>query len=97
MGAKRVALRRLVLAEALVLGVVAGLAGLVLGVAAAFGLDAVAVALLPDVPFKPGSFVAFPPLLLASAWLLGALGAVVGAWGPAMVASRADPAAALRA
>lgn len=97
MGAKRVALRRLVLAEALVLGVVAGLAGLVLGVAAAFGLDAVALALLPDVPFKPGSFVAFPPVLLASAWLLGALGAVVGAWGPAVVASRADPAAALRA
>lgn len=96
MGARRRDLRRLVLIEALVLGVVAGLAGLALGVAAALGLDALAVSLLPEVPFKPASFVAFPLGLVGGAWVLGALSAIGGAWLPAVVASRADPAAALR-
>lgn len=96
MGARRRDLRRLVLIEAAILGVLAGLAGLVLGVGAALGLDVLAISLLPEVPFKPASFVAFPWWLLASAWVLGTAGAVGGAWLPALVASRADPAAALR-
>jgi len=86
-----------VMAEALFLGVVAGLAGVVLGVASALGLDALAIAFLPDIPFKPPHFVAFPALLLLGAWLVGALSALIGAMLPARIAARADPALALRA
>ena len=96
MGARRRDLRRLVLSEAAVVGIGAGLVGVVAGAALAFGLDAVLSAVVPDIPFKPARFVAFPVVLLLGAWLLGAASAVVGAVVPAARAAAADPADALR-
>jgi putative ABC transport system permease protein len=97
MGARRRDLRRLVLVEALVVGAAGGLAGVLLGVGVALGVDAALLAVVPDVPFKPSSTVAFPLWLLGGAWLLGTLSAAVGAAWPAARAAAADPAAALRA
>jgi len=96
MGAKRRHLFRLVMAEALVLGAASGLVGVVLGVAAALGLDALGASMLPDIPFKPSSFVAFPMSLVLGAWLVGVIASLVGAFLPARIASRADPALALK-
>lgn len=95
-GARRGDLFRLVLMEAAVVGVLSGLAGIVLGLGTALLVDRAALALVPDIPFKPSRFVAFPPLLLFGAWLLGTLASVFGAWIPARQASAADPARGLR-
>lgn len=97
MGARRRDLRRLVLLEALVVGAAGGLAGVLLGVGVALGVDAALLAVVPDVAFKPSSTVAFPLWLLGGAWLLGTLSAAFGAAWPAARAAAADPAAALRA
>lgn len=96
MGARRGDLFRLVMMEAAVVGALAGLVGVVLGVVGALVVDGAALALVPDIPFKPASFVAFPPTLLVGAWLLGTLASLLGAWVPAERASRADPARGLR-
>lgn len=96
MGARRRDLRRLVLIEAAVVGGFGSLAGLVLGAAGALLLDALASSLLPDIPFKPASFVAFPPLLLLIALVLGVVASLGGALLPAARAAAADPAHALR-
>ena len=61
------------------------------------GLDAAVMASLPDVPFRPEHVVALDLRVLALAWALGALAALVGAWVPAARASSASPASALRA
>ncbi|MCC7385384.1 MAG: ABC transporter permease [Deltaproteobacteria bacterium] len=96
MGARRKDLMRLVLSEAGLVGALGGAIGLVLGAGVALLLDRLALTMLPELPFKPVSFVAFPPLLLAGAWALGALASFFGALFPALRAAAADPAGALR-
>ncbi len=87
--------RRIVLAE----GAVVGLAGGLLGALAAWGAtalaDRAAAALLPDFPFRPQTFFAFPPWLVALGLLVPALAAVLGALAPAAAAARVDPARTL--
>lgn len=95
-GARRRDLSRLVWIEATIVGVAGGLIGVVLGSAAALALDAMVVASLPDIAFKPAHVVALSPGLLASAALLGPLAAWIGAFVPAATAARANPATALR-
>lgn len=96
MGARRRDLRRLVLVEAALVGGGGSIAGLILGAGGALILDAIARAWLPELPFKPESFVAFPLILLLLSFLLGILAALGGALLPAAKAASADPAAALR-
>jgi len=94
-GASRRALFRLVLVEALVLGVVGGVLGTALALAASLGLDLAAVHLVPEFPFKPDSWFQRPVWLLGGGVVLGVLAAVAGAWLPARRASRTDPARVL--
>jgi ABC-type antimicrobial peptide transport system permease subunit len=96
MGAKRRDLRRLVLAEATAVGVLAGIAGVLIGAAAALVLDALVMSALPDVPFRPEHIVALDPRVLGIAWILGVLAAILGALVPAARAASANPATALR-
>jgi putative ABC transport system permease protein len=96
MGAKRRDLRRLVLMEAVTVGVCAGLAGVLLGFAGSLLLDRLALLLLPDLPFKPTHLVAFPIWLVLGAWGLGVAASVLGAFVPAVRAGASDPADALR-
>src|SRR5262249_9650864 len=96
MGAKRRDLRRLVLAEATIVGVFSGLGGVLIGALAALALDAGVMSVLPDVPFRPEHIVDLHPGVLGIAWILGVLAAVVGAIVPAARAASANPATALR-
>jgi len=80
---------------ALVVGAAAGLLGTLVARGGGLIADWRAAKDLPDFPFKPDSFFAFPPWL----WIVGVgfamLCAVLGALGPARRASRTDPALAL--
>ncbi len=97
MGARRRDLRTLVLVEALIVGAVAGFVGVALGLVAGLIADGVILSLLPDIPFKPDRLFAMSLDVIAVAWMLGVVASVAGAFLPAVTASRADPADALRA
>jgi len=92
LGATAADVRSLVLAEA---GLV-GLSGGLLGVGMAFGLsllaDRVGLRYLPDFPFRPETFFAFPPWLFALGVAVSTGAALVGALAPAALAARVDPA-----
>ncbi len=94
-GATAADVRAWMLSLAAVVGVVGGAAGIVAARAAALAADALAARKLPDFPFKPASFFAFPWWLAAAGMGFAALFAVVGAFGPARRAARVEPAAAL--
>ncbi len=87
--------RRIVLAEGAMVGLAGGLVGAALAVGAAALADRAAASLLPDFPFRPETFFAFPPWLPALGLLVPALAAILGALAPASAAARVDPARAL--
>lgn len=96
LGARQGDLRRLIMIEALVVGVAGAGLGLGLGSAAALLLDRGVVRGLAEIPFKPAHVVSLSPMLLVGAAGLGLVAAVVGAWWPARRAAAADPGQALR-
>ncbi|AKU89974.1 ABC transporter permease [Vulgatibacter incomptus] len=87
--------RRLFLGEAAFIGLAGGVAGGGLAWAVAIGVDRAARSWLPDFPFKPDSFFAFPGWLLAGAVAAGVAAALLGAFVPAHRASKLDPARAI--
>jgi hypothetical protein len=94
-GAAGADMRAWMLALAATVGLLGGAAGLVAARLLAFVTDVVAAKKLPDFPFKPSSFFAFPLWLYALGLVFAALFAAAGAFGPARRASRTEPAAAL--
>jgi ABC-type antimicrobial peptide transport system permease subunit len=82
---------------ALTVGIVGGGVGVLLAYAASLGADRLAATHLPNFPFKPDTFFAFPPWVTLGALGFAALFALLGAVGPARDAGRVDPAAALAA
>jgi ABC-type lipoprotein release transport system permease subunit len=80
---------------ALTVGVAGGAVGALVAYLLSLLADRLAATRLPDFPFKPESFFAFPPWLLLGALGFAALFALLGAVGPARGAGRVDPAAAL--
>jgi putative ABC transport system permease protein len=82
---------------ALTVGVCGGAIGVLVAYLGSLGADRLAATRLPDFPFKPHTFFAFPPWLIGGALLFAALFALLGAVGPARRAGRVDPAAALAA
>ncbi|MBI2375268.1 MAG: ABC transporter permease [Deltaproteobacteria bacterium] len=96
MGARRRDVRRMVLLEASVVGALGGILGAALGVACAMALDALLLRALPEIPFKPSRFVAFPWTLVVGSALLGLVSAWLGALVPSARAAAIDPARALR-
>lgn len=93
-GASRGDVRRLILAEAALLGLIGGALGALAGFGAAMGADAIA-ARLPEFPFKPETFFAFPWWLWAAAVAVAVVFCLFGAFFPANAAARQEPAAAL--
>jgi hypothetical protein len=91
-GATRADVRALVLCEAAILGLAGGLLGALAARLAAAQLDRLALRLLPDFPFRPESFFAFPAWLWGAGACVAAAAAVLGALAPAAAASRVDPA-----
>lgn len=91
-GASRNDVRMLITAEAGVIGLIAGALGLGAAASLAALADAVLASNLPDFPFKPDSFFSFEPWLMAAALVLAVGSCVLGALGPALRATAADPA-----
>jgi hypothetical protein len=94
-GARRGDIRTLIVTEAAAVGMAAGLLGLIVAVSAGFAADAFAMTRIPDFPFKPDSFFAFSPWLLASVMGLAVVACVIGALPPAFRAASGDPSEAL--
>jgi hypothetical protein len=95
LGAAPSDVRRIVLLEGAMVGLAGGLAGAALAAGAAALADRAAASLLPDFPFRPDTFFAFPPWLAALGLAVPALAAVLGALAPAATAARVDPARTL--
>ncbi len=95
LGAAGSHVRAWMLSLALVVGGLAGAAGAVTARLCALIADWRAARDLPDFPFKPETFFAFPPWLWAVAVGFAATTALLGALGPAHRASKTDPARAL--
>lgn len=95
MGATRGDLVGMVLVQAVLLGLIGG----VLGVAGAWGaslaLDRLAASALPEFPFKPESFFAFPWWLPLAGIGAAVFAAATGAFWPAVRTARQDVTAAL--
>ncbi|XXF76554.1 FtsX-like permease family protein [Myxococcaceae bacterium GXIMD 01537] len=94
-GASRADVRNIVLAEAGVVGLAGGVLGTAVALGLALGVDRLATRYLPNFPFKPGSFFAFPWPVVLGGVLLGLLAALAGAYFPSRRAAATDPARTL--
>lgn len=94
-GASRADVRNIVLAEAAVVGLLGGVLGTVAALLLAFGVDRLAARYLPNFPFKPESFFAFPWPVVLGGVFLGLLAALAGAYFPSRRAAATDPARTL--
>lgn len=94
-GATRADVRRLVVGEAVALGLVGGVAGTAVAVLLSLAVDVAARRFLPEFPFKPDTYFRFPPGVLLGGVALGAVAALLGALGPARRAAATDPARVL--
>ncbi len=94
-GARRRDVRALLVGEAAAIGIAAGVLGVAVAVTAGRAADLFAVNQMPDFPFKPETFFAFPPWLVAGAMALALASCVLGALPPAARAVSGDPARAL--
>jgi putative ABC transport system permease protein len=94
-GASRADVRNIVLAEACVLGLAGGAVGTAVAVGLALAVDRFAAGALPNFPFKPDSFFAFPWPVGLGGVLLGLVAALAGAYFPSRRAAATDPARTL--
>jgi hypothetical protein len=95
LGATRGDTRAIILGEASVVGVLGGVAGILLGWCACLVMDGLVARVLPDFPFKPGSFFSYPPWIFFGGILLAVAFCWLGAIFPAQRAARLDPASTL--
>ena len=95
LGATPSDVQRVVLLEGAMIGLAGGMAGTILAVALSLGADQLALRILPDFPFRPGTFFAFPLWLPALGLVVPTVAAVLGALAPATVAARIEPARTL--
>ena len=84
------------LCEAALTGLAGALVGLVLTYGVSLVLDSVLPMVLEYVPFIPESFFVFAPEFMVMIVGLGVLFSVMGAWVPALAASRIEPAILVR-
>jgi putative ABC transport system permease protein len=90
-GASRGDIRWLLVIEAAVVGLAAGAVGLAAAVVLGRVADRAVATGLPDLPFAPGTLFAFPGWLLAGGLAVAAVACVLGALGPVLLATAADP------
>lgn len=94
-GARRGDIRLIILGEAASVGALAGLLGVALAYAASRVFDWVSARYLPDFPYKPETYFAFGPDLVALALGFAVGFCILGAWLPSRRAAHMDPAAVL--
>jgi ABC-type lipoprotein release transport system permease subunit len=95
LGATRADVRAIILGEATFIGVLAGGLGLGFGIAACLAADLLMGGVLPDFPFKPESFFAYPLWLFAGGIGFAVVFCWLGAIFPAQRAAKLDPASTL--
>jgi hypothetical protein len=95
LGATPSDVHRVVLLEGGMIGLAGGIAGTLLALALSLAADRLALRMLPDFPFRPDTFFAFPVWLPAMGIAVPALAAVLGALAPAAAAARIEPARTL--
>lgn len=93
-GASRGDVRLLILGEATLIGLTGGSLGALAGWGASRAADLLSAG-LPDFPYKPDTFFAFPPWLWGAAIGFAVLFCLLGAFFPANTAARMQPAEAL--
>ncbi len=93
-GANRNHIRVLILGEAVLLGVIGGLAGIMVGRAVAALVDVLSVRYLPDFPYKPTSFFVFELQVQGLALVAAVVFCLLGAFLPARRAANMEPALA---
>jgi ABC-type antimicrobial peptide transport system permease subunit len=91
-GATRRVVLGLFTVEAVVVGALSGLLGVLVGLGVIRLADRLAASSIPDFPYKPESFFALPWWLALAAVTLAVLACVLGALVPVWRASRRDPA-----
>jgi putative ABC transport system permease protein len=94
-GASRGDITKIILGEAGILGALSGVTGLMLAFVAGRTFDWVSARWVPDFPYKPETYFAFPWWLLLAAIGFAVSFCVVGAFLPARRAARMDPARVL--
>ena len=95
LGATRGDIRRIVLGEAVLVGIVGGALGVGIAFLASSLANWAASQALTGVPFKLDDFFVYDPMILAAALAFSIIFCVLGAWVPARRASRVDPARVL--
>jgi hypothetical protein len=95
LGASPGDVRGIVLFEGAMIGLGGGAVGAALAAVLALLADRAALSLLPDFPFRPDTFFAFPAWLAALGVVVPVVAAVLGALAPAAAAARVDPARTL--
>lgn len=95
LGASATDVRRLVLAEAVAIGLCGGLIGPLLARLLALLVDLASHRWVPDFPFKPDTYFAFGWPLLVGALGCSILACILGAYWPARAAARLEPTEAL--
>ena len=94
-GARRSDIRRLLMAEAALVGLVAGSAGVVFAFVSAAVADRLASTYVPDFLLKPESLFAFSPLLVVSVLGVAVAACLIGVVPAAARAAAGDPSDAL--
>jgi hypothetical protein len=94
-GASRADIRLIVLAQAAVVGMLAGGAGVASAAITARVVDLTVLDALPDIAVKPDTLFAFEPWLIAASLAAAVLFCLLGALGPALRATGPDPAEVL--
>jgi putative ABC transport system permease protein len=94
-GASRGDITKIILGEAGILGALSGIMGLVLAFIAGETFDWISTRWVPDFPYKPETYFAFPWWLLLAAIGFAMSFCVIGAFLPARRAARMDPARVL--
>ncbi len=90
-GATAGQIKRIVVAQSLLVGVVAGTLGVLLAVAMASLTDSISARYIPDFPYKPESLFELDPLVFAGAIVFSCGFCVLGALLPASRAAKIDP------
>jgi ABC-type antimicrobial peptide transport system permease subunit len=94
-GATEGDIKTLLLGEAVAVGVLGGVLGVLLAYLVGLGIDLLSRKVLPDFPFKPESYFWFSPGLVALLLGFSVLVCLLGALWPARTAAKLSPAQSL--